>query len=39
VGLTSLKWAIYLFNQDEEENPPAAWVRFREAIKPLDGFL
>lgn len=27
------------FNQDEEESPPQAWVQFRKAIKPLDGFL
>ena len=27
------------FNQDEEASPPHAWVQFREAIKPLDGFL
>lgn len=27
------------FNQDEEASPPHAWVQFREAIKPLDGFI
>jgi len=27
------------FNQDEEANPPNAWVQFRQDIKPLDGFL
>lgn len=27
------------FNQDQEANPPEAWVRFREEIKALDGFL
>lgn len=27
------------FNQDEEENAPQAWIQFREAIKPLDGFI
>jgi chromate reductase len=28
-----------LFNQDDEEKPPKAWVQFRDEIKPLDGFL
>lgn len=28
-----------LFNQDDEATPPQAWVQFREAIKPLDGFI
>lgn len=27
------------FNQDIEALPPEAWVKFRAAIKPLDGFL
>ena len=27
------------FNQDDEAIPPEAWVTFRAAIKPLDGFL
>ncbi len=27
------------FNQDDEATPPGAWVKFREAIKSLDGFL
>ena len=30
---------LSFFNQDEEAAPPHAWVQFREAIKPLDGFL
>lgn len=28
-----------LYNQDLDENPPIAWVNFREAIKPCDGVL
>lgn len=28
-----------LFNQDDEATPPEAWVKFREEIKALDGFL
>jgi chromate reductase len=28
-----------LYNQDLDENPPEAWVKFRNDIKPLDGFL
>lgn len=31
--------ALPLFNQDDEENPPAAWVSFRDTIKNLDAFL
>jgi chromate reductase len=31
--------ALPLFNQDEEANPPKAWVDFREQVKPLDGCL
>lgn len=27
------------FNQDDEANPSAAWVQFREKLKKLDGFL
>lgn len=27
------------FNQDDEPNPPQAWVTFRQKISPLDGFL
>ena len=27
------------FNQDDEATPPDAWIQFRAAIKPLDGFL
>lgn len=30
---------LSFFNQDDEASPPDAWVHFREAIKPLDGFL
>ena len=28
-----------IFNQDDEDHPPHAWVQFRAAIKPLDGFM
>lgn len=28
-----------LYNQDLDDNPPQAWVKFREAIKPCDGVL
>lgn len=27
------------FNQDEEANPPVAWVAFRNKVKEMDGFL
>lgn len=27
------------FNQDDEPNPPQAWVEFRQKIKSLDGFI
>lgn len=27
------------FNQDNEANPPAAWVEFRQQLKNIDGFL
>lgn len=27
------------FNQDDEANPPAAWVEFRQKLKNIDGFL
>lgn len=27
------------FNQDEEANPPKAWIDFRQKIKNLDGFI
>lgn len=30
---------LSFFNQDDEATPPKAWVQFREAIKPLDGFI
>ena len=28
-----------LYNQDLDENPPEAWVKFRAEVKALDGFL
>jgi len=28
-----------LFNQDLEATPPASWVAFREAIRPVDAVL
>jgi len=28
-----------LYNQDFDENPPAAWTRFREAVKAADAVL
>jgi chromate reductase, NAD(P)H dehydrogenase (quinone) len=28
-----------LYNQDLEENPPAAWSEFRESVAKYDGFL
>lgn len=28
-----------LYNQDLDENPPEAWVKFRGDIRPLDGVL
>ena len=28
-----------LFNQDLEATPPEAWVKFRDAIRPMDGVL
>jgi len=28
-----------LYNQDSEDNPPAAWTEFRERIKNVDGVL
>ena len=28
-----------MFNQDDEASPPEAWIQFRGAIKPMDGFL
>jgi NAD(P)H-dependent FMN reductase len=28
-----------LYNEDAEENPPAAWTRFRDAIRKADGVL
>lgn len=27
------------FNQDDEENPPAEWMQFRQRLKNLDGFI
>lgn len=27
------------FNEDEENNPPQAWVQFKNKIKTLDGFI
>lgn len=27
------------FNQDDEPNPPKSWVKFREILKSLDGFI
>lgn len=27
------------FNQDDEANPPAAWVEFRQKLKHIDGFI
>ena len=30
---------LQLYNQDLDENPPEAWVRFRSDVKALDGFL
>jgi chromate reductase len=31
--------ALPLYDQDEEESPPPAWVAFREAIRPADALL
>ena len=28
-----------LYNQDLDENPPEAWVKFRNDIRPLDGLM
>jgi chromate reductase len=28
-----------LYNQDLEDNPPAAWIEFRERLKKFDGIL
>ena len=28
-----------LYNQDEDENPPSAWIAFRQQIKEFDGVL
>ena len=30
---------LSLFNQDDEAKPPQPWVQFRDAIRPLDGFI
>ncbi len=30
---------LALYNQDFDENPPAAWVEFRERIRKFDGVL
>jgi len=30
---------LSLYNQDLDDNPPPAWVSFREQIKPCDGVL
>lgn len=27
------------FNQDDENNPPQAWVTFRDKLKTIDGFI
>jgi chromate reductase, NAD(P)H dehydrogenase (quinone) len=31
--------ALPLYNQDEDENPPAAWIEFRTKIKAADAVL
>lgn len=31
--------ALPFFNQDDEAEPPHAWVQFRQAIQSLDGFI
>jgi chromate reductase len=31
--------ALPLYNQDEEESPPAAWTQFRDRIKAADAIL
>jgi chromate reductase len=28
-----------LYDEDEEASPPAAWVAFRDAVRPVDGVL
>lgn len=28
-----------LYNQDDDENPSAAWVKFRDELRQVDGFL
>jgi chromate reductase len=28
-----------LYNQDLDDNPPAAWTQFRERVRPVDGVL
>src|SRR5512135_1258196 len=28
-----------LYNQDLDDQPPAAWIEFRERVKPVDGVL
>lgn len=30
---------LSFFNQDEEANPPSSWVKFREEIHSMDGFI
>ncbi|WP_414693133.1 NADPH-dependent FMN reductase [Parvibaculum sp.] len=30
---------LALYNQDEDANPPASWVSFRDAIRPADAVL
>jgi chromate reductase len=30
---------LQLYNQDLDENPPAAWTEFRREVNALDGFL
>jgi chromate reductase len=30
---------LVLYNQDFEDDPPAAWVEFRERVRKFDGFL
>jgi chromate reductase len=45
VAPASLKLSIIeigqlpFFNQDDEANPPEAWVLFRQQLKNIDGFL
>ncbi len=31
--------SLQMYNQDLDENPPAAWIEFREQVKGFDGFL